>query len=125
VADIELRENLIGRGFSGTIGFTPALSWADQKALQQSAQGAMASAVELRFLNAGMGSLIDRVVALEAALGFRLDAQSRLLDMQVDALGRIELALRRPGQVSAAERIANTAELLRRGRLRGCWLTPS
>lgn len=114
MANIELRENLIGGGFSGTIA--PALSWFDQQALQQSAQGSMASAVELRYLNVGMGRLVQTVVALESELGFRLEAQTRILDSQLDVLQRIEQALRRPGQVSAAERISNTGELLRRGR---------
>jgi len=114
VANIELREHLIGGGFSGTI--SPALTWFDQQALQRSAEGSMVSAIELRFLNAGMGRLVDTVVALESALGFRLDAQTRILDSQLDVLERIEHALRRPGQVSAAERISNTGELLRRGR---------
>jgi tetratricopeptide (TPR) repeat protein len=114
VANIELRENLWGSGFSGTI--SPALSWLDQEALQQSAQGAMAAAIELRFLNVGMGRLIDSVLGLESELGFRLETQSRILESQLDVLARIEHALRRPGQVSAAERISNTGELLRRGR---------
>lgn len=114
VANIELREHLIGGGFSGTI--SPALTWFDQQALQRSAEGSTASAIELRFLNAGMGRLVDTVVALESSLGFRLDAQTRILDSQLDVLERIEHALRRPGQVSAAERISNTGELLRRGR---------
>ena len=116
VANIELHERLSGGGFRGTIDMPatqPALSWADHQALQQSAAGAMAAAVELRLLNV---NVVTSLMALEQELCLRLDAQTAILASQLDVLARIESALRRPGQVRAAERIANTAELLRRGR---------
>jgi hypothetical protein len=128
--EIDLRERLFGDGYTGTISTpsspapAPALSWRDELALQQTASGAMASAVELRFLNLGMGRLLDAAFAIESTLGLHLAAQTRILDSQLDVLSRIESALLRPGQVSAAERIANTGELLRRGATRGLSVTP-
>jgi tetratricopeptide (TPR) repeat protein len=119
VANIELHERLLGGGFHGTIdmpAMPPALSWADSQALQTSAAGAMAAAVELRFLNIKLATLSASIAELEQELCLRLDAQTDVLASQLDVLARIESALRRPGQVRAAERIANTAELLRRGR---------
>lgn len=116
MANIELHERLLGGGFRGTIDMPatqPALSWADHQALQQSAAGAMAAAVELRVLNV---NVVTSLIELEQELGLRLDAQTQILASQLDVLARIESALRRPGQIRAAERIANTAELLRRGR---------
>lgn len=121
MTNIQLRQSLDGRGFSGHVA--PALSWEDHLNLRQAADGAMdtaraamASAVELRYVNEGLRGLADVVIALESELGLRLESQTRILDAQVEVLERIEQALRKPGQVSAAERIANTGELLRRGR---------
>lgn len=109
MANIELHRSLFGDGYTGSIESAPALSWLDSHRLERAAKGAMASAIELRLMN---GALWD----LEEHLGLRLEQQTRVLEAQRGLLAAIDAALRTPAKTRAAERIADTAELLRRGR---------
>jgi tetratricopeptide (TPR) repeat protein len=119
VANIEIHKNFFGNGFSGSIS-APVLSWSDRNMLEQAAGSARElAALRTTVENMGgaiAGSVLESLTFLESQLGLRLDAQCIRLDAQLDVLERIDQALRRPGQTRAAERIANTGELLRRGR---------
>jgi tetratricopeptide (TPR) repeat protein len=109
MANVELHRSLFGAGLVGTIDSAPALSWLDSRRLEQAAEGSMASAVELRMIHGALWRL-------EGTLGFRLDQQTEVLERQLAALAAIDATLRTPAKTRAAERIADTAELLRRGR---------
>jgi tetratricopeptide (TPR) repeat protein len=130
MASIELHERFIGSGYVGSIRTEPALSWADQRALAQTARATAASAIQLGFLNQGVSSIVeqlwrlgisqqlvvDSLVRLEGELGLRLDQQTQVLVTQTEYLARIDHALSTPAKTRAAERIADSGELLRRGR---------
>ena len=130
VGNIEIRERFLGGGYVGHVQVDPALSWADRRALGVAASAASASAIELRGLNArvdiatqllaGLGvsqaMVAHQIAVLEEQLGLRLDSQTRALEAQTEQLARIEHALRTPAKTRAAERIADTGQLLRRRR---------
>jgi tetratricopeptide (TPR) repeat protein len=119
---IELRRSFIGSGLTGEVQLEPTLSWRDRLALQQTADATrdVASAV----VTAGEAAVSAVVMAEEAVrtleyeIGLRLDAQTTKLERQVDLLTEIAESLRTPARVRAAEKVASTAELLRRGRYR-------
>ncbi|HET6508445.1 MAG TPA: hypothetical protein VFG42_16745 [Baekduia sp.] len=123
-----MAESLLSQSlFGGMPAPTLRLSWSDQRSLEQAAAGAMASAVELRHLRDAVkdvelgqervGTWIASAVwSLERDLGLRLDQQTAVLVAQRELLRSIDEALRTPAKTRAAERIADTGELLRRGR---------
>jgi tetratricopeptide (TPR) repeat protein len=123
MANLAIQKRFLGEGYVGTVDLKPALSWADQRALQGAAAGAMQSAVELRAIRGSLDDLAfgsERIAAsirdLEGELGFRLEEQSRLLEQEVSLLAQISETLRTPAKTRAAERLSDTGELLRRGR---------
>jgi tetratricopeptide (TPR) repeat protein len=122
MANIQLRETLFG-GMTGTVSGNIELSWSDRERLDRAAAGAMASAVELRRVGrslddiaAAQAWMAHAVWRLEGELGLRLDQQTLILSRQRELLLDIAEALRTPAKTRAAERIADTGELLRRGR---------
>jgi tetratricopeptide (TPR) repeat protein len=125
MAKIDLRPRLTGRGYVGTVDvgrldLGPTLSWADSQALQSIAAsgqsisasaGSQAAAVASAL--AWVGSEISGAIGdLERELGLRLAEQTEVLGRQLEALERIELALRHPAKVRAAERLVDAGRLL-------------
>lgn len=105
---IELHESFLG-GLSGTVQVEPTLSWRDSLALE-------ATADATRHMAGALSAAAVAVRMLEYEIGLKLEAQTRNLERQVDLLAEIAASLRTPGRVRAAERVAATGELLRRGR---------
>jgi hypothetical protein len=125
VGNIELRKSFFGDALVGEV--QPALSWADHRALADTAHETRRSSQELDKLNGQIASLgfeighayrgLAAVIGdLEDHLGLRLHMQTQVLTGQLDHLARIHETLRTPAKTRAAERIADTGELLRRGR---------
>jgi tetratricopeptide (TPR) repeat protein len=118
VARIDLRPTFAGSGLTGTV--EPTLSWLDQQALQSiaSASASIAPTLEAQGANLMMAlgwmgrEVADAISSLEAELGLRLDQQTDVLREQLQALERIEAALRQPAKVRAAERLVDAGKLL-------------
>lgn len=134
MANIVLRESLFGTGLVGSVDFKPTLGWADRQALENVATEMGGVRQDLRGIGAAMqyvaegqqdiawavatgtSAITASLAALERDLGLRLDEQTDVLEQQIDLLSQIHETLRTPAKTRAAERIADTAELLRRGR---------
>jgi len=125
MANIELRKSFFGDALVGHV--EPALSWSDRRALTDAARSSAAATAELERLNRQMGMLHERLgdlggvvlhglAHLEGQLGLRLEMQTQVLTRQLEHLEQIDQTLRTPAKTRAAERIADTGELLRRGR---------
>jgi tetratricopeptide (TPR) repeat protein len=107
VGKIELRQSF--GGLSGTVQIEPTLSWRDSLAVQATAEAT-------RDVAGAVYGAAAAIRALEYDIGLRLDAQTEKLERQVGLLTQIAESLRTPARVRAAERVAATGELLRRGR---------
>jgi len=110
---VELHERWFGDGLSGTVEIEPALTWMDRHALHAAADSAAAT------LGAILGFRVEIAHALGRLtdeVGLRLDVQATILAQQAESLSGIHATLKTPLETRAAERIAQTAELLRRRR---------
>jgi hypothetical protein len=123
VADIELRERFLGGGLVGRIDSSPGLSWSDRNALKSavSASGEAAretSAIRQRLDLMGLeiATISRAMMAVEAELGFGLQAVAMALSGQLTVLEGIADTLRTPAKTRAAERLVDVAELLCRER---------
>jgi tetratricopeptide (TPR) repeat protein len=124
MASIDLRERFIGKGYVGTISSEPALSWLDREALSATAAATQSIAGSLGSLSLeiaasigwGTTEISSAILHMEEELGFHLSQQTALLTEQLEALERIDSALRHPAKVRAAERLADAAQLLRAKR---------
>lgn len=126
---IDLRPRLIGSGYVGTIDVgraesNPTLSWVDRQALQgivTSSQGdrgfdrhRQSGARERSSQpSAGWGlKSSSRLVILSGSLVYASPSRPRCSGVQLEALDRIEAALRHPAKVRAAERLVDAGKLL-------------
>jgi tetratricopeptide (TPR) repeat protein len=102
----------------------PTLSWFDQQALRSTADATASIARTLEAQGANLSislgwvgrEIAGAVGSLEAELGLRLKQQTVVLGRQLEALERIEAALRQPAKVHAAERLVDAGKLLAQGR---------
>ncbi|MGO9902774.1 MAG: hypothetical protein ACLP0J_24490 [Solirubrobacteraceae bacterium] len=122
----------IGRSsFGGSAGSSPGLSWYERRVLADTKFASAQSVKTMERVERQLSSvefIVDQgsrgvagavwgaISRLEGSLGLRLYAQTEVLSQQLDMLKNIEVALLTPAKTRAAERIAGTGELLRRGR---------
>jgi tetratricopeptide (TPR) repeat protein len=123
VADIELRERFLGGGLVGHVESSPGLSWSDHNALKSVATASSEVAREtsairrrLDLMGLDITTIGRAVMAVEAELGFGLQAVTGALSEQLTVLERIVDTLQTPAKTRAAERLVDVAELLRRER---------
>ena len=120
---IELYERVWGGGLVGHVDSAPSLSWIDSQALQATAHSAAATASlaatavsSLTRLGYEVEVVARAVYSLEARIGLTLERQTAVMAEQSAALDRIDVSLRNPAKVRAAERVSDAGKLLARGR---------
>lgn len=123
MADITLRRNVFGDGYSGSISVPAGLSWMDSMAIQSAAHSAWQTSAETRRARQALEQIDydverigDSIAALESSIGLKLDAQTQVLEQQSQAVEKIRGAVLNPAKTRAAERAADAAQLLRNER---------
>lgn len=123
MADITLRRNVFGDGYSGSLTVPAGLSWMDSMAIQNAAHSAQETSAEitrarqaLDRIGYDVGDLADSISQLEGTIGLKLDEQTHVLEQQSQMLEEIRGAVINPSKTRAAERIADAAQLLSHDR---------
>lgn len=119
MANITLRRQIFGDGYSGTIDVPAGLSWMDSQAIQSTARSAWQTTEETRRARQALdsiaydaGAAADAIGHLENSIGLHLDTQTRVLERQSEVLEEIRGAVMNPSKTRAAERIADASQLL-------------
>lgn len=123
MADITLRRNVFGDGYSGSLKVPAGLSWMDSMAIQSAARSAWETSAEtsrareaLDRIGYDVADMADSINRLESTIGLKLDEQTHVLEQQSQALEEIRGAVVNPAKTRAAERVADAAQLLSHDR---------
>jgi hypothetical protein len=107
-------ERLAAPGFKGSIADDPLKSQF-VAAAERTALSVEGVRRELSAIGWGVDTIADAVTSLESQLVPRFDSQVELLGQQLSILHSIDASLKSPNRIQAAERIQQTAPLLKAG----------
>ncbi|MDX6587253.1 MAG: hypothetical protein QOI31_1726 [Solirubrobacterales bacterium] len=120
---ITIQRSFFGDALTARVPSTdhrPSLSFADSAALQRTAFEASETRQVISrgigSLEGGLGEVADAVAGLERSLGLHLEEQVDELRKQTDLLRDVRDAVLTPNRTRGAERAADAAKLLSRGR---------